>query len=795
MAKQGKYSLWDMLATKKIRLVFISILLGLASQLTQAGFIDGIPTGWSCTGNCGVAGADGVVTNSPLGNSQYGYVTTANGVSGVSPFSFGNEQNGSKLVSTPFTAVAGDKVEFHFNYVTSDGGGFADYAFTRLLNAADNSLVAILFTARTKPSGNIIPGQDMPSPSATVPVTPIIGNAPSWSGLGQSTGSCYGLGCGYTGWVLSTYVIPTTGSYRLEFGVVNWNDGSYNSGLAFDGITVGGKPIDSVCGIDNAQTLITPPSNPLCTQGTPSDVTTTNNSYAWSCNNSNNNGANASCSATRNYGVTTSVSNSNGTVSASQKVAYNATPTITLMPSEGYIVGSVTGTCGGSLSGNTYTTNAVAANCTVTASFVADTLITSTPTPTVTPITVTPTTTPIIAPTPIPISNNIPSIPAKGVAPLTVTLDATHFIDNANIYKFKWSSVPEVIPATKAKITAKAAQPQTAEGDKTSMTFNDPATYIITLTGVDRLNNSFIHSQKIVVEGAVTPKSNNAISLLVNIPKEERVLVTNQPDWYRFYGQKSVTYQIEVKVGVQVDPLVQLYDDKDAELATLPSTGKTVLVTSELPADGFYKIKITNKTPKVIRSIPAVSGDYAYALAVLRLDRPQTIVGMVRNRCTGNPVYDVQVSVGSDASSFTASLYDGAFSLPFDPLKVKQLQARSVGRITFRRNDFSVAEYPINTDTLENVEIQLTPTNGCETVKATALFNCAAEVFSDSFYNARESYVEDQYVREYPSGWSLKIKKDDKGFAYKTPDMQAYDAQYSQDFMNELHCKPKGKGY
>ena len=33
------------------------------------------------------------------------------------------------------------------------------------------------------------------------------------------------------------------GNYILEFGVVDWSDQGYDSGLAFDGITVGGKPI------------------------------------------------------------------------------------------------------------------------------------------------------------------------------------------------------------------------------------------------------------------------------------------------------------------------------------------------------------------------------------------------------------------------------------------------------------------------------------------------------------------------------------------------------------------------
>lgn len=45
-----------------------------------------------------------------------------------------------------------------------------------------------------------------------------------------------------------------------------------------------------------------------------------------------------------------------------------ATATFTVTPDKGYI-GSVGGTCGGNLSDNTYTTNAITSNCTVAASF------------------------------------------------------------------------------------------------------------------------------------------------------------------------------------------------------------------------------------------------------------------------------------------------------------------------------------------------------------------------------------------------------------------------------------------
>jgi uncharacterized repeat protein (TIGR01451 family) len=54
-----------------------------------------------------------------------------------------------------------------------------------------------------------------------------------------------------------------------------------------------------------------------------------------------------------------------------QSVVHGNTTSFTLTPSVGYLIDSVTGTCGGSLSGSSFTTSAISANCTVEANFVA----------------------------------------------------------------------------------------------------------------------------------------------------------------------------------------------------------------------------------------------------------------------------------------------------------------------------------------------------------------------------------------------------------------------------------------
>ena len=211
--------------------------LGFTATEAQA-----IPTGWTCAGNCGTSGANGVVTAPPSGSS-YDWIST-NQAPGSTGLGLGGETNGSTLKSGVFGAQAGDNLTFYFNYVTSDGAGFSDYAWARLVNTS-TSAITYLLTARTQPSGSIIPGTGLPAIDATLnPASvPIIPGGPAWAPLGGSSGSCYAGGCGYTGWVQSDYTIAAAGNYQLEFGVVNWNDSGYDSGLALSGAALNDTPI------------------------------------------------------------------------------------------------------------------------------------------------------------------------------------------------------------------------------------------------------------------------------------------------------------------------------------------------------------------------------------------------------------------------------------------------------------------------------------------------------------------------------------------------------------------------
>jgi hypothetical protein len=236
---------------KQVRLKFFVAALGLAVGLLGClagnAVADGIPSGWTCTGSCGSSGADGVVTLSPIGSASYQWVSTNNGAGGVGGLptgTLGGEKNGSTLFSPLFSATPNTALNFYFNYVTSDGAGFADYAWAELFDSS-NTPVALLFTARTVPNGSIVPGTGLPNPLATLtpPVVPIVSGGPAWSPLGSSSGTCWDAGCGYTGWINSNYTIGAAGNYYLGVGVVNWDDTLFQSGLALDGVTVGGVPV------------------------------------------------------------------------------------------------------------------------------------------------------------------------------------------------------------------------------------------------------------------------------------------------------------------------------------------------------------------------------------------------------------------------------------------------------------------------------------------------------------------------------------------------------------------------
>lgn len=192
----------------------------------------------TCNGYCGFASPNGVVSAPPIGDENYNFVSTfgsefgAGQINGVG--AGGEFATGSEFTTSLFTASAGDKLNFFFNYVTSDGfGDFADYSFGELLS--DGEHAAWLFTARTLPDGIVSSGPDLPLNEAALSpeFSSLIPGGPEWDQLGGWSQACGGEGCGYTGWVGAEYDIVSEGNYSVRFGVTNYGDAQYDSGLAF----------------------------------------------------------------------------------------------------------------------------------------------------------------------------------------------------------------------------------------------------------------------------------------------------------------------------------------------------------------------------------------------------------------------------------------------------------------------------------------------------------------------------------------------------------------------------------
>src|SRR5438552_3330992 len=122
------------------------------SKLASAALLGAVGLGvfsvgsaWAaCVGACGTLGPVGVGTAPPPGGN-YTYVTTAGGLPGVGSLPSVGGTNGSEYTTGLFTASAGSMLDFYFNYVTSDGAQYADYAWAQLQGLSNLTL----FTART----------------------------------------------------------------------------------------------------------------------------------------------------------------------------------------------------------------------------------------------------------------------------------------------------------------------------------------------------------------------------------------------------------------------------------------------------------------------------------------------------------------------------------------------------------------------------------------------------------------------------------------------------------------------
>lgn len=220
-----------------------AVIGGSASAATLAGV-------GTFEGNAGIGSSNGDIGDNANG-SDYIYVSTAGSSYLGAGLGIGSETNGTELTTNSFTAAAGEALSYEFNYVTTDGTpSYVEYAYAQL-NNLDTAMSTLIFTARTNPNGDpTVPGFGLPALGAAVTLDPmstvIQDGLTNWSELGGSSGACFqgvGNGCGSTGWIESSLTVADAGSYSLTFGVVNWGDQAFDTGLAISGISVGGTVI------------------------------------------------------------------------------------------------------------------------------------------------------------------------------------------------------------------------------------------------------------------------------------------------------------------------------------------------------------------------------------------------------------------------------------------------------------------------------------------------------------------------------------------------------------------------
>jgi hypothetical protein len=132
-------------------------------------------------------------------------------------------------------------------------------------------------------------------------------------------------------------------------------------------------PVAGVCGTANGMPAIAAPSSNLCSTGTLTGfMGGAVGPWSWSCAPIGNSVTTASCTAPiKQFTASASVGvGGGGTVSpATRTVNYNTVTSFTLSPNPGYAIGPVTGNCGGAVSGSSFNTAALVANCAITANF------------------------------------------------------------------------------------------------------------------------------------------------------------------------------------------------------------------------------------------------------------------------------------------------------------------------------------------------------------------------------------------------------------------------------------------
>jgi len=215
-------------------------------------------------------------------------------------------------------------------------------------------------------------------------VTYVLNTTTAGSGSGTITSNPSGINCGGGGGACSSLYdngtsVTLTASSSPDSYFSGWSGACSGTGScvvpmdAAKSVTAtftAYPPVAGACGTAQGMTLASPPVNmsELCSVGSPS-IVAGSGPWSWECY-GNYGGATANCSAdVIAYAVTTAVS-AGGSITPSvlPNIAQGSQVSFSIAPYTGYQLNSVSG-CGGTLSGNIFTTGPIAGNCTVSADF------------------------------------------------------------------------------------------------------------------------------------------------------------------------------------------------------------------------------------------------------------------------------------------------------------------------------------------------------------------------------------------------------------------------------------------
>jgi hypothetical protein len=203
-------------------------------------------------------------------------------------------------------------------------------------------------------------------------VTATEGTNPTHGSVSPSSqGVASGATASFNGTVDAGYSVSFTSTCGGSQSGNNFTTGAVNANCTVTA-NYTNAPVNGACGSASNSTVVTSaPSSNLCSTGSATAVASGASSYTWGCNGSNGGSSTSAtaCSAPRGYTVTVS-SGGNGTVSGSPKTVQGGTSTsFSVSPAGGYVASSVTGSCGGSVSGSTYNTGSITADCSETVNF------------------------------------------------------------------------------------------------------------------------------------------------------------------------------------------------------------------------------------------------------------------------------------------------------------------------------------------------------------------------------------------------------------------------------------------